>query len=163
MSFVDEKYEGIIGGSVVTTAGIAVPGLFVPALDMAGVGATWTVMIGAIAEKSDREISPETVAKLVAAAVSAVSGYVLGSKILTWLAAPLIMAFPVAGVPAAVAVNAALNGLFTLRLGLACVSNFSRPDFNALDLANFIVSLAGLMAKWPSSEEIAFVQKMLGR
>ncbi|MEU6445098.1 hypothetical protein, partial [Streptomyces sp. NPDC047046] len=95
MPAIEVKYKEVISNGVIVASGIAVPGLFVPALDMAGVGATWTVMAGAIAHIAELELTPAVTAKLVSAAVSAVSGYVLGSKILTWAATPLILAFPV--------------------------------------------------------------------
>lgn len=162
MGRLEEKYYGTVGTAVAAAAGIAVPGLFVPALDMAGVGATWTVMIGSIADKSGQHVSPTSVAKVAAASVSAVSAYMLGSKILTWAATPLILAFPVAGVPAAVAVNAMLNGLFTLRLGIAAASKFSRPDFNALDILEVAASIASVLVKLlPSTKEIQLVKEML--
>lgn len=128
---------------------------------MAGVGATWTVMIGAIADKAGLELTPAATAKLVAAGVTAVSGYVIGSKILTWVAAPLILAFPVAGIPAAIAVNATLNGLFTLRLGLACATKFSRPDFDTSDVIDLAVSIGGFLVKVPNAEELALVRELL--
>ncbi|MGH8603050.1 MAG: hypothetical protein ACREXR_09860 [Gammaproteobacteria bacterium] len=161
MGLIEEKYYGTVGTAVAAATGIAVPGIFVPTLDMAGVGATWTVMIGSIADKSGQHISPASVAKVVAAAVSAVSAYMLGSKILTWAAAPLILAFPFAGVPAAVAVNAMLNGLFTLKLGITTAKQFSRPDFNSLDILNVAETIAGALVKLPSTEEIKLVKKML--
>ncbi|MFE3696138.1 hypothetical protein ACFXPB_36775 [Streptomyces sp. NPDC059129] len=128
---------------------------------MAGVGATWTVMVGAIADKAGLDLTPAAIAKLVAAGVTAVSGYVLGSKILTWAATPLILAFPVAGVPAAIAVNATLNGLFTLRLGLACASKFSRPDFDTSDVLDLALGIGGFLIKMPTSAELSLVRELL--
>ncbi|WP_141746898.1 hypothetical protein [Streptomyces agglomeratus] len=163
MSLIDSKYQDAIGAGVIAASGIAIPGLFVPTLDMAGVGATWAVMIGAIAKKAGHDLSLTVTAKLAAAGVSAVSGYVLGSKLLTWAAAPLILAFPVAGVPAAVAVNATLNGLFTLRLGVACANKFSRPNFHAMDAMEFALDISGFLIKMPKKEELVLVKDLLAK
>ncbi|MEU0991452.1 hypothetical protein [Streptomyces sp. NPDC005953] len=118
-------------------------------------------MVGAIADKAGLDLTPAAIAKLVAAGVTAVSGYVLGSKILTWAATPLILAFPVAGVPAAIAVNATLNGLFTLRLGLACASKFSRPDFDTSDVLDLALGIGGFLIKMPTSAELSLVRELL--
>lgn len=61
-------------------AWVGIPGIFVPVLDMGGVGVTWTVMTGRIAAKSCKELSPELIARFAAAAVSAVSAYMISSK-----------------------------------------------------------------------------------
>lgn len=73
----------------------------------------------------------------------------------------MILTFPVAGVPAAVAVNTMLNGLFTLRLGIATASKFSRPDFNTLDILDVAASIASALVKLPSTEEIKLVKAIL--
>lgn len=161
MTFVDKRYEDIIFGSVAVAAGVGVGGIFVPTLDMAGIGVTWTAMVLAIADESDLELDGVAVAKLVTSAVGGVSAYVFGSKVLTWLATPLILAYPIAGIPAAIAVNATLNALFTLRLGAACASKFSRPDFKATDLLDVVADIVGLLLKMPKREEIKYVKAIL--
>lgn len=160
MALVEEKYYDAIGVAVAAAAGLGVPGLFVPGLDMAGVGAIWTTMVLSIAKTSGHELNAAAGAKIVTAAVGAVAGYVLGSKILTWAAAPLIIAFPVAGVPAAVALNAGLNGLFTLKLGIATARQFSRSDFNAMDVMELAASIAAQLTPLPSWDEIQTVREM---
>lgn len=111
-------------------------------------------MIGAIAVKSGREVSAATMTKLASAAVSAVAGYHLGSKIMTWV---LIALLPGGGVPAAVAVNVVLNGLFTLKLGVATAKQLSRPGFNAIDIMSIVHQVLSL----PSGEEIRFLKAIL--
>jgi hypothetical protein len=158
---IDKKYHDPIRIAVIAAAGIGVPGIFVPALDMGGIGVIWTTMVGAILAKAGRQVSSATVAKIVAAAVSAVSGYVLGSKILTWLAAPLIVAFPVAGVPAVVALNSMLNGIFTLRLGLACARRFDDPSFTAADVLDLAADISSQLVGLPNGDEIQTIKDIL--
>lgn len=161
MSVIEEKYRGIVGAGVAAASGVAVPGLFVPALDMAGVGATWTTMVAAIAKKSGLSLNTPTTAKIVASSISAVSAYVIGSKILTWAAAPLVVALPVAGIPAVVALNVALNGLFTLRLGVVCSRHFSRAGFSDGDAARLGISIGTHLLGWPTADEIRLVKELL--
>lgn len=157
----DPRYREIIKSSMVTAAGIGGAGTFFPVLDMAGIAAIWTGMVVAIAEASGHPTSKATVGKVVAAAVSGVSGYYVGSKILTFLAAPLIVAFPVAGVPAVMATNVMLNGLFTYRLGMACTAHFSRPDFTIEDLGDIALRIAKLLVKFPLPSEVAEIRHLL--
>jgi hypothetical protein len=161
MISIDEKYYGTVATAVASAAGVGVVGLFMPALDMAGVGATWTGMVIAIAAKSGHDLNAAAAAKVVAATLSAVSGYALGSKILTWAATPLVLTFPVAGIPSVVAVNAALNGLFTLKLGVATINQFSRPNFNVMDGAQLAVAIVGQLHPIPSMDEVRLVKKMI--
>jgi hypothetical protein len=162
MVLIEEKYYDTVSVAVAAAAGIGAPGLLIPGLDMAGVGTTWTVMILGIAKISGHELNAASAAKIATAAIGAVSGYMLGSKILTWAAAPLILTFPVAGVPAAILVNATLNGLFTLKLGCAAAKQLSRPEFNALDIMDLATSIASLLTPVPSSRELQLVREMLG-
>ncbi|GAA4090637.1 hypothetical protein [Streptomyces shaanxiensis] len=161
MPAIEPKFRDPIYAGVAAATGIAIPGLFVPALDMAGVGVAWTAMVAGIADKAGLDLTPAAAAKLVAAGVAAVSGYIFGSKLLTWAATPLILAFPVAGVPAAIAVNATLNGLFTLRLGMTCASKFSRPDFDASDVLELAMSISTFLVKIPTREELALVREIV--
>jgi hypothetical protein len=162
MTIVDEKYQDSITIAVIAAAGLGVPGLFLPTLDMAGMGAIWTTLVLAIASTAGRSVDIATAGKLVTSAVGAVSAYIVGSKILTWAAAPLIFAFPLAGVPAVIAVNAMLNAIFTLRLGIACARRFSTPDFTAGDVLDLAADIAGYLIKLPSREEISFVRAVIG-
>ncbi|SDH01787.1 protein of unknown function [Sinosporangium album] len=157
----DPRYHDIVKRCMITAAGIGGAGVFLPVLDMAGIAAIWTGMVVSIANASGNPMSKATVGKVVSAAVSAVSGYYVGSKILTFLAAPLLIAFPVAGVPAVLAVNVMLNGLFTYRLGKTCAADFSRPDFTAEDLGRLVGRIARLLVKVPLPSEVAEVRRLL--
>lgn len=76
-------------------------------------------MVTTIAKWQGAELSPATAAKLVASAVAGVSAYTIGSKILTWAGLLVGSAAPFATWPAAMAFNAALNAVFTYKLGRA--------------------------------------------
>ncbi|MGW5158667.1 hypothetical protein ACWEPN_24595 [Nonomuraea wenchangensis] len=157
----DHRYRDIVKKAMISAAGVGGAGIFLPVLDMAGIAAVWTVMVVAIADASGHPASRATVGKVVAAAVSGVSGYYVGSKVLTYLAAPLLVAFPVAGVPAVIAVNVMLNGLFTYRLGKVCAADFSRPNFTLEDLGDLALRIARLLIKIPMPGEIAEVRHLL--
>jgi len=119
-------------------------------------------MILSIAKTSGREINAASAGKIAGAAIGAVSGYVLGSKILTYAAVVILIPyFPVAGIPAVVALNALLNGLFTLKLGIATARQFSRPDFNTTDIIDLAASIAGQLTPIPSSGELQVVHEMI--
>ena len=121
--------ERAVRSATLAAAGLGLPGLFYPGIDEAGMATIWVTMVTAIAKHCDARVSPATVGKMVTAAVSSVAAYTLGSKILTWAAMPILIAFPVAGIPAAAGVNSALNALFTYRLGKECIIRFSEPAF----------------------------------
>jgi hypothetical protein len=72
-------------------------------------------MIGAMAKKSGRDIDFDLISKVTGSAVSGVAGYYFASKLLTVAALPLLAAFPLAGIPAVVGMNGALNAIFTHR------------------------------------------------
>jgi hypothetical protein len=116
-------------------------------------------MVAEIADRSKHQANKAAIAKIVTAAVSAASGYALGSKVLSWAR---IAVFPCAGVPTAMAANAALNGLFTLKLGMATAKQFDRPDFDLLDVMNVAVIIAGgALTPIPSADELALIKSLL--
>lgn len=156
-----QRYQGSVKTAVVAAAGLGIPGIFNPALDVAGTAGIWTTMVGALAAQSGHTISPHLIGKLVSAAVSGVSAYMLGSKILTWVATPLILAFPVAGIPAAALVNSLLNGLFTYRLGLGVASEMSRATFTDDDFIQLSYRVARKLTHLPSWEEIEAVRELI--
>jgi hypothetical protein len=143
--------------ATIAAAGLGVPGLFHPGIDEAGMAAIWTGMVTAIARRSGATVSSAVVAKLVTSALSGVAAYTLGSKVLTWAALPLIAVFPVAGIPAVVALNSTLNALFTYRLGRECARRFSKPGFTARDAVDVARHLLGL----PTIAELGELRRML--
>ncbi|MFC7531524.1 hypothetical protein [Actinoplanes sp. GCM10030250] len=153
----DPGATSAIRKATLAAAGLGVPGLFHPGIDETGMAAIWTSMVTVVARRSGATVSPATITKLVTSALASVAAYTLGSKILTWLALPLIAAFPVAGVPAVVALNSTLNALFTYRLGRDCAQRFSRPGFTARDALDVGRHLVGL----PTVTELADLRDVL--
>jgi uncharacterized protein (DUF697 family) len=151
------RAEKAIRAATLAAAGLGIPGLLHPGIDEAGMAAIWLTMVTAIAKDCNAKISPATAGKMVTAAVSSVAAYTLGSKILTWAAMPVLIAFPVAGIPAAVALNSVLNAVFTYRLGKECVSRFSNPAFTSRDLIDIGRHLAAL----PNFTEISDIKRIL--
>lgn len=149
--------DSIIKAATLAAAGVGIPGLFHPGLDEGGMALIWGSMVTKLATNCNAEISPVTVAKYVSAALSGVAAYTLGSKGLTWAASPLILAFPVAGIPAAVALNSGLNALFTLRLGRQTHRNFQSPNFAPGELLGIAHHLVGI----PHLSEIRDVKQLL--
>ena len=72
-----------------------------------------------------------------------------------------VLTFPVAGVPAVVAPHASLNGLVTLKLGVASCNQFSRPGLTVLDVANLARAIAVELVPMPSLEELRLVKDMI--
>jgi hypothetical protein len=149
--------EAAVRTAVMAAAGLGVPGLFHPGLDESGMSAIWLTMVTTVAKRCGATVSSATAGKLVTSALSSVAAYTLGSKILTWAAMPLLASFPVAGIPAVVAMNSALNALFTHRLGRECIRRFSRPEFSGRDIADLGRHLVAL----PSLTEIADIKRLL--
>ena len=157
----EQKYKNIVKTAMISAGGVGIPGIFNPVVDVAGVTAIWVTMIGAIAMQAGHPMSGHTIAKLASAAASGVSGYLFGSKVLGWLALPLILAFPVAGVPSVIISNVLLNGIFTYRLGLAVSKTFSRPSFTADDFLELAMTIGQVLLSVPSLEEINEVKSLL--
>jgi uncharacterized protein (DUF697 family) len=138
-------------------AGLGVPGLFHPGLDEAGMAAIWLTMVITIAKRCGARLTTATAGKFVTAALSSVTAYSLGSKILTWAALAVLIAVPGVALPAAVAMNAALNAAFTYRLGRECVRRFSEPKFSSVDVIDFGRQLVAV----PSWAEVADMKRLL--
>jgi hypothetical protein len=118
-------------------------------------------MVGALAKKSEHDVDAKLIAKLVAAAAASVAGYQLGSKILTVLAVPLILALPVAGIPAVAGLNSALNALFTYRLGVFASERLSRPNFTGHDFVGLSRDVGVMLIGVPTPSEIAAVKALV--
>lgn len=149
--------DDAIRTATLAAAGLGVPGLFHPGLDEAGMTAIWLTMVTTVAKRCGANLSSATAGKFVTSALSSVAAYSLGSKILTWAAMPVLLSFPVAGIPAAVAMNSVLNGLFTYRLGRECVTRFSDPRFTARDVVDFGRHLIA----FPTFAEVAEIKRVL--
>jgi len=146
---------------VAVAAAAGAPGGAVPAVEVGGIGVIWAAMVAAIVARAHREPGAAAIDRLVVTAVGAVSGYVQGSRVLGWLAAPLIVAFPVPGVPAAVAVDAMLNGVFTLRLGLACTRRCHDPAAAHSDVLGRPAEIGSQLIGLPDTGEIQTIKEIL--
>jgi uncharacterized protein (DUF697 family) len=143
--------------AVRAAAAVGVPGYFHPGLDESGMTTIWVAMVTTIAKREGAELNQATAGKLVTSAVAGVSAYTLGSKILTW-AVPLVLpAVAFAAVPAAVALNAALNAVFTYKLGRECERRFADPTFTKAD----VLSIGRHLGLVPSLFEIADIKRMI--
>ena len=126
--------EDAIRAAVRAAAGLGIPGIFHPGLDEAGTSTIWLTMVTTIAKRQGANISAATASKLVAAAIASVSAYGTASRIMTWALLLILHLLPSVAIPAAVALNVALNALFTHRLGNACSRHFSDPNFSLRDI-----------------------------
>jgi len=120
-------------------------------------GAIWLTMTTTIAKRCGASVSPATAGKLVTAALSSVAAYSVGSKILSWGVMIVFSVIPAAGIPAAAAMNAGLNALFTCRLGRECIRRFSDPNFTSAD----VIELGRAMISPPNWSEIRDIRRML--
>ncbi len=119
--------------------------------------AIWLTMVTTIARRCGARLSPATAAKFVTVALSSVAAYSLGSKILTWAAVAMLIAVPGVAIPAAAAMNAALNAAFTYRLGQECVRRFSDTSFTSADVIEFGRRLVMI----PSWSELGIIKRLL--
>jgi len=149
--------EHAVQVAVRAAAGLGIPGIFHPGLDEAGMGAIWLTMVTTIAKREGAEISAATAAKLVASAVASVSAYSMGSKVLTWALLLIAHALPFVVIPAGVALNVALNALFTYKLGKSCIRRFSDPKFNPRDA----IAIGAHMVMTPTLSEIGDLKRIL--
>jgi hypothetical protein len=108
---------------------LGVPGLFRSGQGETNLAAIWQTMITAIAKQSRVPLSSETTEEIVAAALSSIAPYTLGSKVIGWTMTSILSALSGTVIPAATAVNTALDIVFTYRLGKECVRRFAEPGF----------------------------------
>ena len=142
--------------AVRSAAALGLPGIFQPGLDEAGMSAIWLAMVTTIARRQGVEVSATTATKLVAAAVAGVSAYSMGSKVLTWSLILIMHALPFAVIPGAVAMNVALNALFTYKLGTTCIKRFSTPNLTVSE----VIAIGRQIVMLPSLGEIREIKQM---
>jgi hypothetical protein len=156
-----DGFPGPVHDAVIAAAGTDGPVVRVPDLDMQGIGVIWSAMTDDIALAAGHQIGTACPAEIAGIAVSAASEYVGGSRVLTWIAVPLAIAFPVAGVPAAIAVRSMLSAIFTVRLADECDRHFAVPIFTAGRLPQLTCQIRGRIARLPHGEEITLVKELL--
>ncbi|HKS44200.1 MAG TPA: hypothetical protein VJT49_03630 [Amycolatopsis sp.] len=152
-----ETPEDAVRVAAYAAAALGVPGLLHPGIDEAGLGAIWLTMVTTIAKRCGTSLSSAASGKTVAAALSSVAVFSLGAKVLNWAMMGILIVIPGVAIPAAAAMNAGLNVIFTCRLGRECIERFSDPDFANADLVHFG---RRLIAK-PSRSELADIRRVL--
>ena len=145
-----DKYNDIINKTALTAAGFGVPGAFVPWLDVGSVSACWITMTMMIAEKAGHQVDEKSVGKFIVTIVEGAAAYMIGSKVLT----ALLNLIPVAGTGTAISLNAALNWLYTIRLGRALAKRFDNRNFDMEDLAGMAVTIQAMVFVVPSLGEL---------
>jgi hypothetical protein len=146
------KYKDIVHQSALTAAGLAVPGTFIPVADLVGVSGVWFSMIYRIAESSGNGyIEKGAIQRFCINLAQGAGSYYFGSKALQWL---LIMTG--VGAIGAVALNTALNYLYTARLGVYIADQFDTPDFHMENAFSGIASIIPIMFAVPSIDELKF-------
>jgi hypothetical protein len=156
-----EEYKDVVKKAVIGAAGVSVPGTLVPGVDMAGTATVWTTMIGAIAKKSGREIDVGVLAKMAGSAAAGVAGYYAASKFLTYAALPLLVVFPVAGIPAVAGLNSALNAILTYRLAKIASELISNPAVDEQAITTLGRDVAGYMKGIPTMREVGEIEKLI--
>ncbi|MGW4056960.1 hypothetical protein ACWEGE_01705 [Amycolatopsis sp. NPDC004747] len=151
------KAERAIRMAAHAAAALGVPGLFHPGLDEAGMAAIWGPMVTTVARHCGAKLSAATAGKFVTMALSSVATFSVTSKVLSWGIMALLLTMPAVAVPAAAALNASLNALFTVRLGGECIRRFSDPRFNGDDLRR----LGRLLVTVPSWSELGEIKRLL--
>ena len=144
-----EKYRTIIEEHAAGAAAIAIPGSFVPVIDVAGVAGIWTNMLVKIAKKSGQDISHQFIGKFATSVASGVSGYILGSKIFGML----LHLIPGVGTLVYIGINGFLNYMFTYRLGKMTSGLMERKDFDLSDLSNLVTQVVAPLVAIPSVSE----------
>jgi hypothetical protein len=152
MSIEDQikKYEHEIYTTAYIAAASGTWGAFIPVMDTVYVSASWVIMIGSIAEKANRKLEKETVAKFVSGILAGSAAYLAGTKVLVFL----LNAIPGLGTLGAVGINALLNFLYTIRLGRYIALAMEKPDFNTSDWANLIPEITSVVFGIPTVPEM---------
>jgi hypothetical protein len=160
MLTIDEIRPGPIGTAIADAAGLSSPDWVLPAATMTGIGLIWVRMIRELAGLGDGRLDA-AIAELVRAALGAVGASTSARKTASLMAAQLAVAFPFPEVPAAIAVEAMLNGVRTLRVGTVCVTRPPSGGVTAVHLLRLTAELVPLLPMLPSPPEISLVTRAL--
>ncbi|MGH3787117.1 MAG: hypothetical protein ACRDRG_11335 [Pseudonocardiaceae bacterium] len=154
----DEDYDIIIATAAASAAG-ASPLIVVSVVsDAPVVAGIWTGMIYKICRQAGHEIERETASRLAVAVAASAGTYWAGSKVL----GIILSKIPFTMAPA-IGANAALNALFTLRLGNALIDLMEKSEFDLTDWGYLVEFLGKAMRPRPSVEEIQRVVRLLRR
>jgi hypothetical protein len=150
--------EEAVRSAARAAAGVGAPGILAPGLDEAAMYTIWFAMVTTVARRCGARLSPATVGKVVGAALGGAAAYTAGSKVLTWGVIAVLHTIPGAALPAAMAMNSAINALLTRRLGRACTERFADPGFSGRDALAITRNLFAL----PSTAEVLGLRRLLG-
>ncbi|WP_020537947.1 hypothetical protein [Lewinella cohaerens] len=142
--------KSIIKGSSQAAAALAVPGLFVPVVDVAGIAGIWANMLIKVARNSGHELDFQFATKMATSVATGFGAYVAGSKILSYS----IMFIPGIGIFGAMGMNSALNYIFTFKLGKIASGLFERTSFDAADAADIAKMLLLPLLSIPTMGDI---------
>ncbi|MCM0591360.1 MAG: hypothetical protein ACFKPT_25535 [Gloeotrichia echinulata GP01] len=146
-----KKHEEVIYTTAFSTAAMAIPGTFIPALDIGGIIGGWGTMLCIIAANSNRQLDKDTAMKVVTAIMAGAAGYLGGSKLFTF---GLQFILPGIGTVGAVGFNSLLNFLYTIRLGRFVALQMEKPEFDTGDWASIIPEITSVVFAMPSVMEI---------
>lgn len=109
--------KSIIKDTSVKCAIAAVPGSFIPGIDVAAVGGLWVYMMNKIAEEHKIKFEDEPI-KFAGTIAAGVGAYWTGSKIFTWGIGAILAVFTMgAGALLIPITNVILNAYFTWSVG----------------------------------------------
>jgi uncharacterized protein (DUF697 family) len=154
----DEDFDAIIATAAGAAASAAPLLVVSPVSDAPAVAVIWSGMVYKICRAAGRDVDRENAGRLAVAVAAGAGTYWVGSKALSGVLAkvPFTMA-------PAIGANAALNAVFTFRLGHALVDLMERPDFDPTDWSYLVEFLSAALRPRPSVEELQRVARLLRR
>lgn len=109
--------KGVIKDTAIKCGIAAVPGAFIPGIDIAAVGGFWVYMMNEIADEHYVKFDDEPI-KFIGTIAAGVGAYWTGSKIFTWGISAILAAFTFgAGLLLVPITNVILNAYFTWSVG----------------------------------------------
>lgn len=145
-----KKYEPPIYACAYASAGLGIPGTFVPGIDVGGMIGLWVAMLIGIANMAGRSLDRDTAFKLISGVLAGSAAYIGGSKVLTYA----LNFIPGLGTIGAIGINSILNFLYTVRIGRFIAVQMEKPDFNTEDFSALIPDIAAMVFAAPSMTEI---------
>lgn len=139
-----------INHSALVAAGLGIPGIFLPGVDMAGVAAIWIKMMIDLAKDAGHDVDMEFAGKVITSMVAGASLYMGGSKLMTTL-----LTFTGVGAIPAAGINALFNWIYTLRLGKLLATQFNTPGFTVNALLSSASQFTGLVFALPTFGEFS--------
>lgn len=154
MAFVSYHIKEVIKKTARNCAIAAVPGAFVPGLDMAVVGSFWLYMMTEIANEHNITFDEEPI-KFIGTVAAGVGAYWTGSRIINRVLMGILLIFaPFAFVIAAPLLNVFLNAFFTWSVGRRMNDIFAAND-NSKAGKEIAYQIVRAVCHLPSRSEIS--------